>query len=78
VGVSLYYVSVCLRARLLTGWCRSDIGMDDKRSLSVMNVAIDGKLTRQRWGNSSKEPSRNRRGDIEESRRVRVDCRHSF
>jgi hypothetical protein len=36
--------------------------MDDKRSLSVMNVAIDGKLTRQRWGNSSKEPSRNRRG----------------
>lgn len=33
---SLYYVlSTC---PIVDGWCRSDIGMDDKRSLSVMNV----------------------------------------
>jgi hypothetical protein len=29
--------------------------MDDKRSLSVMNVAIDGKLTRARTRNSTKD-----------------------
>ncbi len=40
---------------IVDGWCRSNIGMDDKRSLSVMNVAIDGKLTRTRTGNSTKE-----------------------
>jgi hypothetical protein len=51
VRVSLYYV-----CRMhVDGWCRSDIGMDDKRSLSVMNVAIDGKLTRTRTGNLTKE-----------------------